>query len=69
MARNPVDELCTDLRNAYEAHDHDAFSAHLARLRRLWAYTGPVAPGAPSGVVVAGAPAAPQIPLLKDPEG
>lgn len=47
MPRNPVNEICVDLTNAYEAHDRRAFDEHLVRLRRMLAYTGPLPPAAP----------------------
>jgi hypothetical protein len=33
--------IITDLRNAYEAHDHDEFHRHLKRLEAMLRYTGP----------------------------
>lgn len=34
--------IITDLRNAYEAHDHDAFHGALKRLEEMLRYIGPV---------------------------
>lgn len=34
--------IVTDLRNAYEAHDHDEFHRHLKRLEEMLRYAGPV---------------------------
>lgn len=66
MPRDPVKELCVDLTNAYEAHSRSDFDAHLARLRRLFAYTGPVPAAAPAAQPAEGAPP-PADPLLTSP--
>jgi hypothetical protein len=34
--------IITDLRNAYEAHDHDEFHRHLKRLEEMLRYSGPI---------------------------
>lgn len=58
MPVGPVDRICTDLRNAYEAKDRDAFEGHLRRLREMFAYTGPTGAPAARAAAVFAAPSA-----------
>jgi hypothetical protein len=49
---NLAQRLATDLRNAYEGHDREAFERHLARMTAALEYTGPTpAPGSRVPVV------------------